>query len=419
MKYYAAKGTQDILPPASARWEYIEEVARDLFHRYGFDEIRTPIFEHTDLFIRGVGEGTDIVEKEMYTFEDKGGRSLTLRPEGTAAVMRAFVEHKIYGQVQPTKLFYMGPMFRYEKPQAGRFRQHNQMGVELIGTEDPMADAEVISLGMGIIKALGLDDISVQVNSIGCRACRGDYLQDLTAYLREDEDALCQDCRARLERNPLRVLDCKVEGCQRVLDGAPVILDYLCDDCNDHFTALQGYLDEMGLRYEINPFLVRGLDYYTRTTFEVQEERIGAQSALFGGGRYDGLVEDIGGPHMPGIGFGMGVERVLLALEENGVELPIGPEIELFVATMGDRARKAAFSLVHKARQAGVWTEMDLLARSLKSQMKQADRKDALYTIILGENELDQGEVSLKNMQTGEQQQVAMDKIIATIQELI
>ncbi|ACL69965.1 histidine--tRNA ligase [Halothermothrix orenii] len=419
MDVKAPRGTNDILPPVSLKWQYIEDTARRIFQMYNYKEIRTPIFEYTELFQRGIGETTDIVEKEMYTFEDKGGRSITLRPEGTASVVRAFLEHKIYGQVQPTKYFYIGPMFRYERPQAGRFRQFHQLGVEAFGSNDPALDAEVIALGLDILKRLGLTDVEVFINSIGCPECRARYSDELKQYLESHQDRLCKDCKARLNKNPLRILDCKNEECSLVIKNAPKILDYLCDNCRVHFEDVQEYLDLLGIKYRVDPTLVRGLDYYTNTAFEIKFKELGAQDAIFGGGRYNGLTEEIGNKSIPGIGFAVGIERLILALDKKGIKLPVNDSIDVYLVTIGERAKRAAFNYTYLLRESGITAEIDYLGRSIKSQMKSADRTGASYTIIIGDSELDSGKATVKNMRTGEQVEIMLANLIEEMQKLV
>ncbi|EGL81642.1 Histidyl-tRNA synthetase [Caldalkalibacillus thermarum TA2.A1] len=402
------RGTADILPGEVEKWHYIENKIRDLCRRFNYAEIRTPIFEHTELFQRGVGETTDIVEKEMYTFIDKGDRSITLRPEGTAAVVRAYVEHKLYADPkQPVKLYYIGPMFRYERPQAGRMRQFTQFGIEAIGSKDPLLDAEVIAMAMQFYAELGLTGLRLELNSVGCQNCRPKHREALVAFLEEVKEELGPEDRSRLERNPLRVLDSKDPKTQELTKNAPSILDYLCEDCRPHFEAVQRYLDELNIPYVINPRLVRGLDYYTQTAFEIMVEGIGAIGTICGGGRYNGLVAEIGGQDKPGIGFALSIERLLLALEKQGIELPVTDGLDCFVVTLGEAAKRQGFKLVHQWRKAGLKVEQDFLDRGLKGQLKSADRYQAKYAAIVGEDELAKGVVVLKNLATGEQQEYA------------
>ena len=408
----APRGTNDILPPLSLKWQYIEEVARELMVSYNYQEIRTPIFEYTELFQRSIGETTDVVEKEMYTFTDKSGRSITLRPEGTAGIVRSYLENKLYGQAQPVKLYYIGPMFRYERPQAGRFRQFHQFGVEVFGSNDPALDAEVIILGVDYLKKLGLEKLDVYINSIGCPACRGEYFKELKAYLNQYREELCQDCQSRIDRNPMRVLDCKEKGCKEISLDAPSILDYLCPDCREHFDQVQEYLSFLNIDYTIDARMVRGLDYYTNTVFEIKYRGLGAQDTVLAGGRYNGLTEEIGGRSIPGIGFAAGMERLLLTLEKEQVKLPESPELDLFIVTIGDQARKEALKYLYLLRHKGYKAEIDYLARNMKSQLKTADRLQAKYAIILGEDELAQGKAIVRDMETGDQQEMVLENIL-------
>lgn len=402
------RGTEDIVGAASAEWQFLEKLARDLGRRYGYEEIRTPIFEHTELFARSVGETSDIVSKEMYTFTDRGGRSLTLRPEGTAAVVRAFLENRLYTGPLPVKLYYLGPMFRYGRPQAGRLRQFHQFGAELLGARDPAADAEVISLAMEFFQTLGLAGLELHLNSVGCPQCRPAYRQALLSYLGPRREELCADCLARYERNPLRVFDCKEERCREVLRAAPLVTQYLCPDCAAHFAAVKEALQAMEIQYHEDPWLVRGLDYYTNTAFEIMVAGIGAQSSLGGGGRYDGLVAECGGPPTPAVGLAIGLERVLLALRNQGKQLPLPEERKIFVATASPAGARLAVGLLARLRRAGYTADKDYLGRSLKAQMKQADRWGAAVTVILGEEELAQGVATLRHMPTGQQEKVPL-----------
>ena len=408
--YKAPKGTKDVLPEQSYQWQFLEARIREIVKKYGFLEARTPVFEHTELFLRGVGETTDIVQKEMYTFQDKGDRSVTLKPEGTAGIVRMFVENNLFGETQPTKMFYLySPTFRYERPQAGRLREHHQFGVEFFGSPKPSADAECIAVATELLGSLGCGGLTVRLNSIGCPKCRPHYHEALKGYLRGHYDALCETCKVRLETNPLRVLDCKVENCQKIANGAPVIGDYLCDECRDHQTLLLKLLDGMGVHYVIDPRLVRGLDYYTKTVFEITSESIGSQSAVCGGGRYDGLVEEIGGPHTPGVGFGLGMERLLLVLENTGYQIEKPVRYDLYIASMGSEAEERAFLLANSLRKAGAKVEIDHIGRSVKAQMKYADKVGARYVLVLGGDELEKGEAKLKRMRDGNETTTALD----------
>lgn len=412
MSIHIPRGTADVLPGEVELWQYIEEKARNLCKRYNYREIRTPIFEHTELFHRGVGETTDIVEKEMYTFQDKGGRSITLRPEGTAAVVRSYVENKMFGDPnQPTKLYYIGPMFRYERPQAGRMRQFTQFGVEAIGTHDPSVDAEVIALAMRLYGELGLKQLSLEINSVGCKSCRPVHREHLIQHLTARREELCSDCQSRFERNPLRILDCKVEKCKEITKEAPDILEHLCEECAPHFDSVKSHLDRLGISYTVNPRMVRGLDYYTQTAFEIMAEGFGAITTICGGGRYNGLVEDIGGNDAPGIGFAMSIERVLLTLKSQQVELPIEAGLDCYLVALGESAEKEAVVLLDQLRSQGVKAEKDYMGRKMKAQLKAADRHQARFVLILGEDEIAKKVILVKNMGTGEQQEVSLDKV--------
>ena len=405
------RGTNDILPGEVERWHHLEEVLRRVASLYGYREIRTPIFEHTELFQRGVGETTDIVEKEMYTFADKGDRSLTLRPEATASTVRAFVEHKLYAGSQPTKLYYIGPMFRYDRPQAGRFRQFHQYGVEVIGSPDPGVDAEVISMAMDLYDRLGLTNLTVELNSVGCPVCRPRHREALRTFLAPSQEKMCKTCQGRLDRNPLRILDCKNETCRAALEGAPTITESLCPDCSRHFRQVQEYLTALGINFRLEPRLVRGLDYYTQTAFEIIAQGIGAQSSIGGGGRYDGLVEQCGGPALPGIGYALGLERILLTMEQQGIKTGTATPLDVFVAALGDEAKRRGAVLAQHLRKLGLATERDYLDRSLKAQLKTADRLQAKYTLILGEEELKNEQVILRRMGESSQTVVGLNDV--------
>ena len=409
----APMGTKDILPGESAKWQYMERVIREACAAFGYREIRIPTFEHTELFLRSVGNTTDIVQKEMYTFEDKGGRSITLKPEGTAGVARAFVEHSLYNEPLPLKCYYLyNSCFRYERPQAGRLREFHQFGVEAFGAQQATVDAEVILLSCVILGKMGLANLTVNLNSIGCPVCRPKYHETLLAYLREKQDGLCHACKERIERNPLRVLDCKEEGCHAIAKDAPKSMDHLCEDCHDHFETLKTCLTDAGVDYIVNPFIVRGLDYYTKTVFEIISADLGAQSTLCGGGRYDGLIEEVGGPKTPGIGFGMGMERLLMVLEAQG-KLP--PDLDtrpVFIAAMGDEARLAAWKLAMELRQNGVAAECDHMGRSLKAQFKYAGKLGCPQVVVVGEQELATGQWKLKDMTTGEERTVERASLV-------
>ncbi|RII31273.1 MAG: histidine--tRNA ligase [Geobacter sp.] len=404
MAITAIKGFNDILPTESGRWQHIEQTARRVFELNGFSEIRVPVMEKTELFSRSIGDATDIVEKEMYTFIDKGENSITLRPEGTAGVMRAFIEHKLYAQDPVAKLYYLGPMFRYERPQKGRYRQFHQIGAEITGVHDPLADAQVLNMLVQFFRATGLDEPQLQINSLGCPECRPGYRAALVGFLESRLDQLCEDCKRRFSTNPLRVLDCKVPGCVEATIGAPSVLDHLCGGCQDHFTGVQGYLDSTATPYSINPRMVRGLDYYTRTTFEMVTGLLGSQSAVAAGGRYDGLISQLGGPAIPGIGFAMGLERVALLL--GAQEFSIRPD--LFIATLGAGERSFAFRLMHDLLRAGIRVEMDYDGKSLKSQMRRADKLKARYSLVIGENEVNSGTGAMKRMEDGTQTELPL-----------
>ena len=398
----APRGTKDVTPAEVGKWQYVESIARGTAADFGFTEVRFPTFEHTELFLRGIGDTTDVVQKEMYTFEDKGGRSISLRPEGTASTVRCFLENSLYAGGLPVKAFYICPNFRYEKPQAGRLREHHQFGVECFGSADASADAEVIGLAYTYLRRLGLRHLALEINSIGCPECRPAFQNALREYFRQYEDKLCDTCRDRLERNPLRILDCKSEICRGIAAGAPTVLDYLCSECSDHFEKLKGYLDAMGIEYTVNPRIVRGLDYYTKTVFEFVSTQIGAQGTVCGGGRYDGLIEQLGGQHIPALGFGSGIERALLVMEAEGVQFPESGGVSVFIAALGEKADIFAQRLVHELRQLGVSAERDLCSRGLKAQMKYADRTKARWTVVIGDNEIESGSANIKNMKTGE-----------------
>jgi len=412
------RGAPDILPAEVARWQRVETESRRVLENYGYHEIRTPIFERTELFVRGIGEGSDIVQKEMYTFADKGGESLTLRPEATAAVVRAVYEHGLLSEGKPVKLYYVGPMFRHERPQAGRFRQFHQIGVEAIGVEGPRVDAEMLALLLHLFEEWGLPDLELHLNSIGDPSCRPSYVERLTAFLRSRKVKLCGDCQERLDRNPLRVLDCKNPGCRAVTADAPKSIDFLCDPCADHFRRLRELLDALEVKYELDPRLVRGLDYYTRTAFELINPALGAQNAVAGGGRYDGLAEEIAGKAVPGIGFAVGLERVVVSLAGKGKEtktLGDQPLEGVFVATLGLGLDRHGFLLAQKLRRAGVRTALDLTGegdRSLRSQLRQADKERFRYCLILGEDELKRGEATLKDMEGGGQESIPLGRVV-------
>ncbi len=407
------RGTNDFLPGEVEKWQYLEGLIRDLFADYHYKEIRTPIFEHTELFLRSVGETSDIVSKEMYSFEDKGLRHVTLRPEGTAGTVRAFVENKLFAQSLPVKLYYTGPMFRYDQPQAGRYRQFHQFGCEVLGSADPMVDAEVISFAVDLFTKLGLQSLSVLINTVGCDHCRPRYQQALKDYFSQYKDQLCPTCLDRLEKNPLRLLDCKEEGCKAVAAHAPTTLDYACDDCKSHFEKVCAYLESVGIKYEVDTTLVRGLDYYTQTAFEVIMNKVGSQqNAICGGGRYNKLVSEVGGDDIPGMGFAAGMERVLLTVEEEGIVLPVKDDIDVYVAPLGDAAKEVCFKLTHDLRQQGMVVETDYLSKSMKAQMKAADKNHARYTVIIGDDELANNVAVVRDMHNSTQENVPLDEVI-------
>ncbi len=414
-KFTRPKGTQDILPEDQPYWEYILAQAAELARSYGFERIDTPIFESTELFARGVGEGTDVVEKEMYSFLDKGENALTLRPEFTAGVVRAYIENGMHVQPQPIKLYSTGPAFRYEQPQAGRFRQLHQFNAEIIGSPSPLADLEIMLIAWELYERLGVQGLSFQVNSTGCPRCRPGYVEALKDYYRENDAVICEDCRRRIDQNPLRVLDCKVESCQPVIEAAPKIADHLCEECAEHFATLRSYLDDLGKPYTINPRLVRGLDYYTKTVFEVWAEGIGAQSAVCGGGRYDGLMKLLGGPPKPAVGFAAGLERAVMVMQVQGIEPPTLPTPPVYVAFLGKESRLHAVRLLVRVRDAGLGAQI-AMGGSLKSQMRKADKSGARIVLILGGNEIAEGVVTLRNLVSSDQESVPLDEIVPAIE---
>ncbi|MBE6052466.1 MAG: histidine--tRNA ligase [Clostridium sartagoforme] len=407
MEIQAPKGTKDMLPQDAYKWHYVEGVLREVSKAFGVREIRTPIFEHTELFLRGVGETTDIVQKEMYTFNDKGDRSITLKPEGTAPTVRAFIENRLFNEAQPTKLYYLIPCFRYENVQKGRLRQFHQYGVEVFGSKEPSIDAEVISLAMEALKNLGLKSLSLNINNLGCPKCRPKYNEALKKYLEENYDSLCNVCKTRFEKNPMRILDCKEKTCNEITKNAPIILDYICDECDSHFTEVKRYLDALNIKYNIDPGIVRGLDYYTKTIFEILNDDF----TVCGGGRYDKLIEEIGGPEMPAVGFGLGLERLIMTLEKEGIEIPKEDVIELYIGARGDNAKTEAFVLANKLRSLGIKTEVNHMGRSIKAEMKYANKIGSAFTTIIGDDELQNKTLKLKRMSDGEQFEVSLDNI--------
>ncbi len=405
------RGTMDILPEDIGVWQYIESVARKVCAKYGYSEIRFPTFESTELFARGVGDTTDVVQKEMYTFTDREDRSYTLRPEGTACVVRSLIENGRCSDTMPLKLFYIINCFRYEKPQAGRSREFFQFGTEMFGAAAPQADATVIALADTFIKELGIKDVKLHINSIGCPECRPKYHKALVEYFSDNVDKLCDTCKERLKTNPLRILDCKCPECKKLAEDAPKTIDNLCPECENHFTGLKNILTAMDIAYDIDPHIVRGLDYYTKTVFEFICDTIGAQSTVCGGGRYDGLMKQLGGPELPGIGFAMGITRLILAMKACGVEIVNDNAPKVYIAPMGEAATIRAARLVEDLRRSDIYAELDLVSRSLKAQMKYADKKSAAYTVILGDSELESGRVQIKDMKNSTQTEVGLDEI--------
>ncbi len=419
MQLKAPRGTYDVLPAESSKWHYIEKIIKETAELFGFSEIRTPIFEHTELFERGVGDTTDIVSKEMYTFQDRSERSLTLRPENTASCVRAFIEHSVAGGILPAKWYYMGPMFRYDRPQAGRYRQFHQFGVEAFGSNSPRLDAEVIILLTEILKNLGLKDYELHLNTVGCPVCREIYRKKLMAHIHPFKEQLCGDCQVRYEKNPLRVLDCKVASCQAAIGGFPYIYDYLCQDCHEHYTSVKETLEDNGIEYIHDNQLVRGLDYYTNTAFEIHIPQIGAQSAVGGGGRYNGLVQACGGPSMPGVGFAMGLERLLLAMDQSANEQIKGDRIDVFLAVMDEKYEAQAIKILNRIRRAGIKADKDYNGRSAKAQMKYADKLGARIVLLLGEDEIQKGTIAVRNMDSKAQSQIQQDVLIEAIKAIL
>ena len=407
MEIRVIKGFKDILPPETRRWMMLEENAREVLEGFGFSEIRVPILEKADLFSRSIGEETDIVGKEMYSFEDRNGDVVTMRPEATASIVRAYIEHKMYAADPLAKLYSIGPMFRHERPAKGRYRQFHQINVEVFGISNPMIDAEIIAVLMHYLSIVEVKGCTLQINSLGCPRCRLPYKEKLRAFLSDHLPRLCGDCRRRMEQNPLRAFDCKIQGCQEVMTEAPLVGDYLCPECSEHFAGVTGYLEALGVPYEINPRMVRGLDYYTKTAFEVVAGGLGAQNAVAAGGRYDQLVAELGGPDIPGIGFAIGMERLLLILRDE--PHPLGPS--LFIAALGEGPQGEAFSLGYKLNRAGVRTMIDYEGRSLKAQMRRADKFDARYVLLIGENEQRTGQAILRDMQEGKQEEIPLPSI--------
>lgn len=411
----APRGTKDILPDTVGDWNYVEGEIRELCRRFGYSEIRTPIFEHTELFQRGIGEGTDVVDKEMYTFTDRGERSITLRPENTASAVRAYLQNKLYAQSNLVKLFYIGSMFRYDRPQAGRMREFHQFGVEALGEANPAVDAEVILLAMNLLEGLGLKDLELSINSVGCPKCRSKYRTMLQNFFRDKLEDLCEDCRSRFERSPLRILDCKKDSDKPYMADAPKITDCLCEECADHFAKLKELLTSAGISFTHDPRLVRGLDYYTKTAFEIKYPPLGAQSAVAGGGRYDGLIEEMGGNPTPAVGFATGLERLLLALESQNLLPEKNRSVDAYVVALGEAAQAEGFKLLNSLRQQGLSAAMDFAGRSMKAQMKQANKLGAKYSVILGEDEIAEGVVMLRSMEDSSQAKVPMNQVAEKI----
>ena len=409
----AIKGTKDVLPSEVYKNQYIEATCLTVAENFGYKEMRTPVFEHTELFQRGVGDTTDVVQKEMYTFDDKGGRSITLRPEGTAGAARSFLENGLSNEALPQKICYLISCYRYEKPQAGRLREFHQFGIECFGATSPLADAEMIALAKQIFDELGVKDLHLELNSIGCPTCRAEYHKALKEYFASRVDELCDTCRDRLDRNPMRILDCKSPVCSEIAKDAPIVLDYLCDECKEHFEKTKSYLDAMNIEYIVNPQIVRGLDYYTKTVFEFVADSIGAQGTVCGGGRYDGLIEELGGQHTPSLGFAMGLERLQLVMEAQGCEFPEPSRPDLFIVAMGDKATLKAVEIAKDMRDEGYSVVYDLNGRSLRAQMKYADKINAKYNVVIGDNEVDTKSAVLKDMATGEQSNISLETFVS------
>lgn len=407
------KGTEDVLPRQSYKWQFVENIMREESANFGFREIRTPVFEHTELFARGVGATTDVVQKEMYTFDTKGGESVTLRPEGTAGAARAVLEHALTNEGLPIKAYYLTSCYRYEKPQAGRLREFHQFGVEEYGTSSPIADAEVIAFADSIFKRLQIQNLHLEINSIGCPCCRPKYNEALKEYFSAHKDKLCGNCLNRLEKNPMRLIDCKVPSCSEIAEDAPSILDYLCEECESHFAQVKTYLGALGIEFKVNPTIVRGLDYYTKTVFEFVSDAIGSQGTVCGGGRYDGLVEELGGQHLPSLGFAMGLERLLMVMENQGIEIPAPEGCAIYIAGLGDKAQLKAFELVSAVRKFGLCAETDVVGRGLRPQMKYADKIGARFSMVLGDNELEENKAAVKNMITGEKTELELGESFA------
>lgn len=419
MRYSAPRGTNDFLPEDTPLWQQVEDCFRSVARRYGYHEIRTPVFEEVDLFTRSMGEHTDVVSKEMYVFEDRGGRRLALKPEGTAPAVRAYVQHNLAAEAGVSKLYYLTPIFRYERPQAGRYRQAHQVGIEALGSQNPAIDAEVIAMAMQFYREIGIETLNLVLNSVGCPVCRPVYREKLQQFAKPFVHELCDACQVRYENNPMRMLDCKRPECKEKLADAPDIIDSLCDECREHFDKLCGFLNDMGVNYQVDKNLVRGFDYYTKTAFEIQSSALGSQNALGGGGRYDGLVEEIGGQSTPGIGYALGVERAIIALKELGVASAGRQSLQVFIAALGEAAEKPALLLMQQLRQAGISVDMDFQRRSLKAQMKLADKFGSLFTVMMGEDELKNHSALIRNMSDKQQQLVSLDECCAILTQAL
>ena len=415
----APKGTKDILPGQIERWQYVESAFRNIASKYGFTEIRTPVIEHTELFSRGIGDTTDVVEKQMYTFEDYGGRCITLRPEGTAGVARAYIENKLYADVKPLKLWYEIACFRYEKPQSGRLREFHQFGVEIFGSHNMLADAEVIAIGDEFLRGLGITNLSLRINSIGCPSCRPVYRKQLMEYFADHLEELCDTCKSRYDRNPMRIFDCKSKVCQNIASDAPVMLDSLCTECSSDFSELQDNLNAMNVVFEIDSRIVRGLDYYTKTAFEFVSGSIGAQDAVCGGGRYDHLLKNIGGDDIPGVGFGLGIERLLMVLEAADIKFPSASLPDVVIVSMGEQAKRTSLQLLKELRSCGISAEMDDCYRNIKGQLKYADKRGAGFTLIIGDDELTSGSIKIRDMRSGEQKECGFTEITKVLDDMI
>ena len=419
MQIQSPKGTRDILPSEVQTWQWVEQTARSVFGTYGYQEIRTPIFESTDLFVRGVGDTTDIVEKEMYTFNDRGNRSVSLRPEGTASVVRAMLQNRLMDGASVLKFYYIGQMFRYDRPQAGRYREFWQVGIEAFGADSPAIDAEIIAAGHQFFSRLGIKDLTLHLNSIGDPACRPKYVAELTAYAKEHLDELCGKCYARHERNPMRILDCKESGCRAVVANAPLISNYLSDACRENFDMVKGYLDELEIDYHEDPYVVRGLDYYCRTAFEFTAGGLGAQNAIGGGGRYDYLAEEIGGNPTPGIGFALGMDRIMIALEAQNVTVPTASPVDVYLTVLGDAAMPIALQIAQDLRENGVKTDLEYKGRGLRAQMRTANKLNARYVVMIGEDEINNEAATVRDMASGDQRSIAFSQLAEIMREKV